>query len=42
MILRMPSGRRLSVPNHGNLVNGTLRALIREADLTVEEFSALL
>ena len=32
----------LSVPNHRELAKGTLRALIREADLTVEEFSAVL
>jgi predicted RNA binding protein YcfA (HicA-like mRNA interferase family) len=34
--------RRLSVPNHKELAKGTLRALIREAGLTVEEFSTLL
>ncbi len=32
----------LSVPNHRELAKGTLRALIREADLTVESFTALL
>jgi hypothetical protein len=30
------------VPNHGELAKGTLRALIREAGLTVEQFVALL
>ena len=34
--------RRLTVPNHGDLAKGTLRSLIREAGLTVEEFSRLL
>ena len=34
--------RRLSVPNHKELAKGTLRALIREAGLTVDEFSTLL
>ena len=34
--------RRLSVPNHKELGKGTLRALIREAGLTVEEFAKLL
>jgi predicted RNA binding protein YcfA (HicA-like mRNA interferase family) len=34
--------RRLSVPNHKELAKGTLRALIREAGLTVEEFAKLL
>ena len=42
IILRHPSQRRLSVPNHRELAKGTLRALIREAGLTKEEFTALL
>ena len=33
--------RRLSIPNHKELAKGTLRALIREAGLTVEEFVGL-
>ena len=37
-----PPHRRLTVPNHGKLAKGTLRGLIREAGLTVEEFSRLL
>ena len=37
-----PPYRRLSVPNHKELAKGTLRALIREAGLTVEEFAGLL
>jgi len=37
-----PPHRRLSVPNHKGLAKGTLRALIREAGLTVEEFATLL
>jgi predicted RNA binding protein YcfA (HicA-like mRNA interferase family) len=37
-----PPYRRLSVPNHKELAKGTLRALIRDAGLTVEEFSRLL
>jgi predicted RNA binding protein YcfA (HicA-like mRNA interferase family) len=32
----------LSVPDHGELRPGTLRALIRKAGLSVEEFLALL
>jgi predicted RNA binding protein YcfA (HicA-like mRNA interferase family) len=39
---RDPPHRRLSVPNHKELAKGTLRALIREAGLTVEEFAGLL
>jgi predicted RNA binding protein YcfA (HicA-like mRNA interferase family) len=44
MILRHadPPHRRLSVPNHKELATGTLRALIREAGLTVEQFAELL
>ena len=42
IILRHPSQRRLTVPNHRELAKGTLRALIREAGLTKEEFSDLL
>lgn len=44
MILRRtdPPHRRLSIPNHKELAKGTLRALIREAGLTVEEFAGLL
>jgi predicted RNA binding protein YcfA (HicA-like mRNA interferase family) len=44
IILRHPSppSRRLTVPNHAELKKGTLRALIREAGLTVDEFIELL
>ena len=42
MILRHPSGRRLTVPDHRELAKGTLRALIRQAGLTVDQFVALL
>ena len=34
--------RRVVVPNHKEVAKGTLRAIIREAGLTVEEFRALL
>jgi predicted RNA binding protein YcfA (HicA-like mRNA interferase family) len=37
-----PPYRRLSVPNHKELAKETLRALIREAGLTVDEFTRLL
>lgn len=33
-----PPHRRLVVPNHQSIAKGTLRTLIREAGLTVEEF----
>jgi predicted RNA binding protein YcfA (HicA-like mRNA interferase family) len=37
-----PPHRRLSIPNHKELAKGTLRALLREAGLTVAEFRRLL
>ena len=42
LILRHPSGRRLTVPNHRELAKGTLRALIRDAGVTKEQFAELL
>ena len=42
MILVHPDGRRLSVPNQRELGRGLLRALIRDAGLTREEFFQLL
>jgi predicted RNA binding protein YcfA (HicA-like mRNA interferase family) len=42
IILRHPQMRRLTVPNHRELAKGTLRALIREAGITKEEFASLL
>ena len=34
--------RRIVVPNHRNVAKGTLRSIIRETGLTVEDFQALL
>jgi predicted RNA binding protein YcfA (HicA-like mRNA interferase family) len=34
--------RHLSVPNHKEVAKGTLRGLIRDAGLTVEQFTQLL
>jgi predicted RNA binding protein YcfA (HicA-like mRNA interferase family) len=42
IILRHSSGRRLTVPNHRELAKATLRALIREADLTKKQVAELL
>ena len=44
MILRYqhPPFRRLTVPNHRELAKGTLRSLIRESGLSIEEFITLL
>jgi predicted RNA binding protein YcfA (HicA-like mRNA interferase family) len=43
-ILKAPDGRRVSVPVHGNrtLAIGTIEGIIEQAELTVEEFEALL
>jgi len=44
MILRQvhPLHRRLVVPDHKELPKGTLRAIIRQAGLSVDDFAALL
>jgi predicted RNA binding protein YcfA (HicA-like mRNA interferase family) len=34
--------RRIVVPGHSEIAKGTLRAIIRQAGLTVDEFKALL
>jgi len=34
--------RRLTIPNHKELAKGTLRAIIRQAGLTVDEFIGLM
>jgi predicted RNA binding protein YcfA (HicA-like mRNA interferase family) len=34
--------RRLTVPNHKEIAKGTLRAIIRQCGLTVEQFVELL
>jgi predicted RNA binding protein YcfA (HicA-like mRNA interferase family) len=34
--------RRLTVPDHDPIAKGTLRAIIRQAGLTVDEFQRLL
>ncbi len=44
IILRQawPPHRRLTVPSHKELARGTLRAILREAGISVEEFVELL
>ncbi|MEW6110912.1 MAG: type II toxin-antitoxin system HicA family toxin [Thermodesulfobacteriota bacterium] len=44
IVLRQSSypHRRIVVPDHDELAKGTLRAIIREIGLTVDEFNALL
>jgi predicted RNA binding protein YcfA (HicA-like mRNA interferase family) len=38
----VPPQRRITVPDHKEVAKGTLRAIIRQAGLTVDEFNALL
>lgn len=44
IILRQSASpyRRITVPDHREIAKGTLRAVIRQAGLTVEEFGRLL
>jgi predicted RNA binding protein YcfA (HicA-like mRNA interferase family) len=42
VLLKMGSVASRSVPQHPELAPGTLRALIRAAGMSVEEFAALL
>ncbi len=37
-----PPHRRLTVPNHKEIAKGTLRAILRQAGLTVEELEDLI
>ena len=37
-----PPHRRLTVPDHKEIAKGTLRAVIRQAGLTLDEFRELL
>ena len=37
-----PPHRRLTVPDHDEVSKGTLRAIIRQSGLTIDEFKALL
>ena len=40
--LRDPAGKTVIVPMHRELARGTLRSVLRQADLTVEAFIELL
>jgi predicted RNA binding protein YcfA (HicA-like mRNA interferase family) len=39
---REPPHRRLTIPDHDEVAKGTLRSIIRQAGLSVDEFKALL
>lgn len=40
--LRHPYLKPLTIPNHKEIARGTLRVIIKDADLTVEEFLKIL
>ncbi len=42
ILKREKDGKRVAIPNHDELPKGTLRAIIRQCDLTIEEFIKLL
>ena len=42
IILRNSNGDKISVPNHAELDRGTLKSILVDADLTVDEFLKLL
>jgi predicted RNA binding protein YcfA (HicA-like mRNA interferase family) len=44
IILRVakPPFRRLTVPNHKEIAKGTLRAIVKQAGITIEELKELL
>lgn len=40
--LRSRAGRTVIVPNHSEIARGTMRSILRQADLTPEEFEKFL
>ena len=40
--VKMPNGQLITIPSHGEVKVGLLRAALRRAGLTVEEFMELL
>ncbi len=40
--IKMPNGQIITIPRHGELKVGLLRAAVHRAGLTVEEFEAFL
>ena len=40
--LRHPTKRPLTIPNHKEIARGTLRAILRDADITKDEFLKVL
>ena len=42
VIIKMPNGQLLSIPDHGDVKAGLLQAAIRKAGLTIDEFLSFL
>lgn len=42
VLKRISDGKRIVVPDHKELPKGTLRAILRQTDVTIEEFANLL
>lgn len=42
VMIKMPNGQLLSIPDHGAVKAGLLQAAIRKAGLTVDEFLSFL
>ena len=40
--LRHPEKRPLTIPNHNEIARGTLRAILRDADITIDDFLKLI
>ncbi len=40
--IKMPNGQIITIPRHGEIKVGLLRAALRRAGLTIDEFEALL
>ena len=40
--LRHPTKRALTIPNHKTIAKGTLRAILKEAELSITDFLKLL
>lgn len=42
VLKRISDGKRIVVPDHKELPKGTIRAILRQSDITIEEFVKLL
>ena len=40
--LRHPTKRPLTIPNHDEIARGTLKAILRDAEVSIEDFLGLL